>query len=184
MVWRKKSEPYSTQCPECGLGYVYPYDKLYHEMNHLLYLNACEWFGFKISFYSERERLKQDAYNIVFNESGSVSEKVAAVEKLFRAYFNRSVEFSKYDLKHPRFTDYCAMLLNQKFWNKRLELFPDVLKLLLKKYGRKAGISEGTTSYPPREKYQIARRKAMRLLKGYGAQFAVSYLMEVSLFED
>lgn len=148
----KKLKEEIAYCSECGLEYVLPFDKREHTIFHKRYLKACERFG-RILFYLERERLKKEADQILFSKSSSVHEKVAAVEKFFQAYFSRSVRSSGFNLRHPPFFDYCAMLLNQEHWDEFLKPFPEVHQLLLKKYGRKAGIYvEGSTNYPLRRR--------------------------------
>lgn len=166
----------SRYCEECGLDYVYPHDKYYHEAYHCRYLDISDEYGRTI-FYSEREKLKQGAYLILSTEGSTVPEKVAAVEQLFLAYFHRSTQSAGFDLRprHPTLPNYCAMLLNQKHWDKRLKPYPDVHKVLLEKYGRKSGIAEGTTNYLMIDNDEIERRRlmrrAVRLLNKCGIQF-------------
>lgn len=151
MARRKKTEEF-VHCTECGLDYNSLYNYFEHKRYHKRYLEASLRFGPTI-FFPERERLKGEAYLTLSIDGGSISEKVTAVEKLFLAYFNRSLENSGFDLRtrHPSFSDYCAMLLNQKHWDNRLKPYSKVHRVLLRKYGRKEGIyTEGTTSYPTR----------------------------------
>jgi hypothetical protein len=139
----------TVRCDECGFGYVHPIDNRIHAKYHYRYLDAVDKFG-PLLFYSERERLKRDAYSILFAKGSLVNERVVAVEKLFHAYFSRSVQGSNFGLKHPPYENYCAMLLNQQHWEEFLKPFPEVYQQLLQKYGRKEGIDEGKTYYPLR----------------------------------
>ena len=131
-------------CPECGLLYLdgYAQDVREHNRKHAKYLKACDAFGGRILSYTEREKSKQEAYSVMRGSERSLPEKRDAAVRWFWAYFSRSVEASEYNLKHPPFEKFVAMLLNRDDWRERLD--KDVSDLLVKEYGQLPGIAEGS----------------------------------------
>lgn len=141
-----------TICPECGLLYAEDVasDVREHTKRHKKYLIACEHFG-NLYPYIKREEIKERNSPIIHAQlwgtgcTYSLQEKYKAAVEQLRAYFSRSVESWTYDLKHPPFEKYAAMLLNQKHWSEGID--PDVAQLLIEKFGQMPGIPEGQTYY-------------------------------------
>lgn len=89
----------------------------------------------------KREKIEGICQDILNSNEFSLEEKTLAAEQLFKVYFSRSVENSGYNLEHPLFEQYSAMLLNQNYWQNNL---PErLIEILIKKYGSRPGIPEG-----------------------------------------
>ena len=139
-------------CSECGFQYAEDVaaDVREHAKRHEKYLIACERFG-DLYPYEKREKIKSRTSPIIHAQmwntgrAYSLQEKYEAAVEQLRAYFSRSVESSGYDLGHPLFERYAAMLLNQKLWSEGID--PDVAQLLIEKFGQMPGIPEAKTDY-------------------------------------
>lgn len=131
-------------CPDCGFQYLDGYgpDVRQHNQRHAKYLKACDYFGGQILPYAEREKSKHEAHSIMIESGHSLAEKREAAVRWFWTYFSRSVEASEYNLKHPTFEKFVAMLLNQEDWRTRLG--EDLSGLFVKEYGQLPGIPEGS----------------------------------------
>lgn len=140
-------------CPDCGMRYADDVgsDVREHNRKHTKYLKACDHFSGRLLPYVEREKVKGEVSPIIHAETWnnglhpSLREKYDAAVRWFWAYFSRSVEGSRYNLKHPRFEKFVAMLLNQKHWTDGIDA--DVCHLLIEKFGRMPGIEEGLSYY-------------------------------------
>ncbi|MDL2254486.1 hypothetical protein LJC49_10555 [Ruminococcaceae bacterium OttesenSCG-928-I18] len=137
-----------ARCPGCGFEYNEDdlKENTAHRMRHDKWADAVSKFGFCWS-YIERERVKADSRTRleagVLDESDAVDE----YEQIFKALFSRSLEGSDYSLLHPPFDNYVAMLLNQESWQKATSKH-GALNTLLKKYGTRPGIPNGTYFNP------------------------------------
>lgn len=103
--------------------------------------DAIDYFG--VCWNHEfREKKKADARAIINNDSTSLSAKVEAQTIVFKALFSRSVESCGYNLDHPDFGDYVAMILNQGEGRHGIPV--DVYQEMIEMYGKKTGIENGT----------------------------------------
>lgn len=103
--------------------------------------DAIDQFGFCWD-YMYREDKKADARAIVNDSNEPIDKRVEAQIIVFKALFSRSLEGSGYDLDHPFFEDYIAMILNQ---GEGMHTIPnDVYRELVSQYGKKKGIPKGT----------------------------------------
>lgn len=119
-----------------------------HQNPATMFLLSLDSTAERFPFYydaNERERIKPDMYAICDSSAVSLSKKYDAVVTLFKMYFSRSLEVSKFNINHVSFEEYAAMLLNQQHWKKRIE--QKVYNALVKTYGTKIGIKEGGTYY-------------------------------------
>ena len=92
---------------------------------------------------TEWEDIKQKCYKIL-DSNKVIEEKVDAAIQLFKVYFSRSLNANGYNLRHPSFNNYCAMLLNDKdVWQKRFG--KEIYNRLVDIYGRREGIDKGKT---------------------------------------
>lgn len=115
---------------------------------------AIEKFGFYWD-YSEREEKKANSRQLIATKKLNNQEIVENAIIIFKALFSRSLEGYDFSLKHVDFDTYVAMLLNQDFWKN--EYSSDIYEILVKQFGTKEGISQGT--YYPSELYQGKPRK-------------------------
>lgn len=132
-------------CHVCGAHYC-PLEKEdfeAHGIRHKNFLNFPEKHLFLT--YSNRDVIKRKCHEILQNESSSTFEKVDATIKLYQCWYARSIEASNFNISHPSFTDYIAMMLNRK--ESKEDLPEPVYKLLVQKYGIKDGISDGKSYY-------------------------------------
>lgn len=103
--------------------------------------DAIDEFGFcwDATF---REEKKAGARAIVSDPTSSVEDRIAAQIVVFKSLFSRSLESSGYDLEHPDFNSYVAMLLWQ---GPGLHGIPrDIYDLLISRYGTQPGMPQGT----------------------------------------
>lgn len=107
---------------------------------------AIEKFGFCWD-YKEREKIKADSRNLIRSGKLSTEETVKNAILVFKALFSRSLEGYHFSLKHVNFETYVAMLLNQDFWKN--EYTPEVYDELVRLFGTKEGIKEGTYYLTP-----------------------------------
>ena len=102
---------------------------------------AIDEFGFCWD-HIFREKKKSEARATIADSTASLSEKIEAQTIVFKALFSRSLESTGYDLDHPDFPSYVAMILNQGRGKHNIP--GDVFDEMLKKYGAKSGIPQGT----------------------------------------
>ena len=103
--------------------------------------SAIEHFGFCWD-HVRRENEKADARAIVNDESESIDARIDAQIIVFKALFSRSVMQNNFDLEHPDFNSYIAMILGQ---GKGKQSIPeDLYDLLVEKFGTKEGIQADT----------------------------------------
>lgn len=139
-------KPCAIQCDICGYEYVAncSSSEISHEKRHQKCLEAISKFGFWWS-YEEREKLKAQARNRIYNEHLSIPGKVNAYEIVFKSHFSRSVESNRFNLSHPYLNEFIAMLLYQKQFRNKID--EETYNALVSKYGVRPGIEEGTTYY-------------------------------------
>lgn len=102
---------------------------------------AIEEYGFCWD-HVYRESKKADARAVVNNPSVALIDKVKAQTTVFKALFSRSLESFGYDLEHPDFSTYIAMILNQG--DGKHSIPRDVYTAMVDEYGKKPGIDTGT----------------------------------------
>ena len=156
----------SVICPECGTEYSPLYDESCDEHNiiHNNYINFKE--KDKLIDYSNAERIKEKCRTILKSNEFSIDEKYKAAIEYFRCYFSRSVISSLYSPRHVSFSEFVAMLLNQKSGPAHTAP-PEVFKALVKHFGQKEGIPDGK-SYAPLKKIETNNSKdENKLLKNY-----------------
>lgn len=139
------SEQYNpvVYCSDCGRQFNSddPEEVKSHSAHHLNWSKAVAKFGFCWE-YRYREDKKADARVRMADPSAPLEEKVEAQTTVFKALFSRSLEAFGYDLDHPDFDTYIAMLLNQG--RNAHNISTDVYDEMLKQYGTKPGIAKGT----------------------------------------
>lgn len=91
------------------------------------------------------EDIKVNSRSTVYNENLPIEERVFAAENIFKSYFSKSLEVSQYDLRHPAFPDYVAMLLNQSRWKENWG--EHLYNALVEKYGIGPNLIIGTYFY-------------------------------------
>lgn len=101
--------------------------------------------------YQIRERMKQDAYSHLCDESIPFDLKVRYAEQIIESHFMRSVQAFIDNCgtrkKHPKFDDYAAMMLNQDSYLKGT-ISEDVRNELISIYGKQKGIKKGSYYCP------------------------------------
>lgn len=103
--------------------------------------SAIEHFGFCWD-YVRRENEKAEARAIVNDENKTIDDRIHAQIIVFKALFSRSLMQNNFDLEHPDFGSYIAMILAQ---GKGKQSIPEELyDSLVSKYGIKDGIFTGT----------------------------------------
>jgi transcriptional regulator with XRE-family HTH domain len=132
-------------CQECGMMY-YASDIIEcrtHDEFHRKYLSATRFYG---SFYSLPiiENEKNKYLNIASNYDNTFEARVNAWIEVIRAYFSRSLSGWNYELEHPTFDNYAAMLLNTKTIEDRIN-DTAVFTRLVRMYGKQEGLEEGKT---------------------------------------
>lgn len=132
-----------VRCEECGFLYDSgdPEERELHRTKHQKMATAIEKFGF---YWDQtlREKTKSDARAIANDESLPKEERAEAQIVVFKALFYRSLMQSDFDLDHPDFGSYCAMLLNQ---GPGKHFAPtDLHTILVETFGTKEGIFAGT----------------------------------------
>ena len=132
-----------TRCVGCGLQYNPEDDEdcQAHNEHHNAWLAATHKFGF-CWHYIYRENKKADARFVVNDCNAPLANRVEAQVIVFQALFSRSLEASHFDLNHADFDTYIAMLLGQG--KGKLSIPDEVYDALVKQYGTKPGIPEGT----------------------------------------
>ncbi|WP_252233738.1 helix-turn-helix transcriptional regulator [Clostridium sp. ZS1] len=133
-------------CSICRFEYC-PLEKEdyeHHKIRHNNFLNFPERDLFLT--YSNREIIKRKSQEILQDNSSIISEKVNAAVNLYKSWYARSIEDSNFNINHPLFNEYIAMMLNRKDSKKYLS--EPVYNLLIQKYGLKEGIPDGE-SYSP-----------------------------------
>lgn len=133
-------------CEECGdkycPGLLEDFKK--HELRHNAYKKAVKKFG-KLLNITEREDIKKKSREILEGIAFSIDEKYDAALALLNTYFSRSVQGSCYNENHVGFDDFVAMLLAQNF---QKDYIPnEVYDKLIKRFGIKEGIKEGSSYY-------------------------------------
>lgn len=133
----------TVYCKECGIQYnsADPKEIRRHDDYHLLWEKAVDKFGFcwEPIFWEEK---KADARAIVHDESRSLHDRVDAQIIVFQSLFSRSLMQNNFDLEHPDFNTYVAMILGQ---GRGKQAVPEELyDSLVKKFGTSEGIQAGT----------------------------------------
>lgn len=134
-------------CRECGLMY-YSSDIdecRQHDEHHKKYTEATRFYGF---FYPHPmiETEKNKNLRIATDYDNGFEQRINAWIEVFRAYFSRSLSGWDYELDHPSFDSYTAMLLNTKTFENRIN-DDEVFTRLVGMYGKQEGIKDGETYY-------------------------------------
>lgn len=132
-----------VRCEECGFLYDSddPEERETHRINHEMRRKAIEKFGFCWEPIQCGEK-KADAREIVNDESESINKRIEAQIIVFKSLFSRSLTNSHFDLAHPDFNSYVAMILMQ---GKGKQAIPcELYDSLVDMFGTKDGISAGT----------------------------------------
>lgn len=148
-------------CPICGMDYLSTVESEIEEHNYFHELFCCAVN--KYGFCYPRDSLgikKSKAYDILYSTTAIFDEKCSASEEILKIYFSRSVAQNNYNLEHPQFIDYAAMLLDQDQFKGRFG--SGIYDVLVQKYGRKPGIPEGETTYKIKEIRDILQGKGSK----------------------
>lgn len=134
-------------CQECGMMY-YASDITEcrtHDEFHRKYLLASRFYG---DFYPLPviENEKNKYLNLASNYDNTFETRVNAWIEVIRAYFSRSLSGWNYELEHPTFDNYAAMLLNTKTLEDRIN-DTAVYTRLVRMYGKQEGLEEGKTNF-------------------------------------
>lgn len=137
------NERYYDPCPLCGLFFDKntTSDIKTHERVHAAWKLAVEKFGFCWEPVYRNE-VKNIASGLISNESSSKEEVYKGCVLLIQVYFSRSLAGCGYSLKHIDFEKYCAALLGQEEYSKRIP--ESVFKSLVNEYGTNDLIPSGT----------------------------------------
>lgn len=114
---------------------------------------AVEERGYEPLPYGQREKLKSEGWREVYDESLPLAARVAGAEKVLRAWYDRSLEAAylagkRYWSRHPDFSRYAAMTLEQAR-GLRQHLFPEeVIRELEARHGAEFGLPVGSYWLP------------------------------------
>ena len=131
------------RCHECGLLYDSddPEEREHHRVLHTAREKAISHFGF--CWPSEyRDEKKAESRAIVNDENKSIADRIDAQIIVFKALFSRSLMQNNFDLDHPDFNSYVAMILGQGPGKHSIP--EELYDPLVYKYGTKEGIAAGT----------------------------------------
>lgn len=96
----------------------------------------------------EREKIKADSRNKISSGTLSDEDLINEAINIYKALFSRSLAACWYNPKHVSFEDYCAMMLNQEqrliYGKLSDDKFQWLKGELIKKYGKKPGIPQGS----------------------------------------
>lgn len=152
-------------CPICSFNYC-PLEKEDFEEHKIIHTNFLNFPDKELFLtYKDREIAKRKAHDILDNPTSSIHEKVTAAEKLYQCWFSRSLETRDFNINHPLFNEYAAMMLNRK--DSKGNLSEPVYNILVKKYGLKKGMPDGE-SYAPLKKIKLnSTKNETTLLENY-----------------
>ncbi|MDF2858355.1 MAG: helix-turn-helix domain protein [Neobacillus sp.] len=149
-------------CRECGLMYYSSDidDVRKHEEHHKKYIEAARFYGY---FYPHPmiETEKNKNLRIATDYDKGFEQRISAWIEVIRAYFSRSLSGWEYELDHPLFDEYAAMLLNTKAFEIRIN-DSAVFTRLVGMYGKQDGLIDGETYYHPlksKKNHTIAAHK-------------------------
>ncbi|WP_324824994.1 helix-turn-helix domain-containing protein [Sinanaerobacter sp. ZZT-01] len=133
-------------CKDCGLLYdpLDAGDSEDHNEFHQKKLNAMHKFG-ELYDYKERELIKRKTKRILEDSTIPADFKIDFCIPYFKSYFSESIEINQFDLNHVSFHTYLSMLLFQKHWKQYLG--DPLYHLMVSKYGKQPGITEGEFYY-------------------------------------
>lgn len=142
-----------TKCPICDCTYDAndEIDVQRHNDIHIGFTTAKKYFGDNLIRLRDAEGLKEAAWKIINNAKAYDFDDIRdAVIDLYSCWFSRSVSASGFDLNHPTFDEYAAMLLFQPHQQEIVfKKLPDRVKEdLINEYGQKEGIPDGKTVFP------------------------------------
>ena len=89
--------------------------------------------------------IRSKCWEIMYSPDSTDLEKYDAAIQIFRTYYTRSLNANGFDPSHPKFEDYCAMLLNQQRFKNDLDT--NVYTVLVKEYGEKSGLPNDETTW-------------------------------------
>lgn len=153
------------KCPICDYTYDIndEIDVQHHDERHIRFITAKKFFGDYLIRLRDEEGLKAASWNIINNtENYDFNDIRDAVIDLYSCWFSRSVSANNYDLNHPKFDEYAAMLLFQPHQQEIvLKKIPaEVKEDLINKYGQKDGIPDGETVF-----WMQSEEKANKIIK-------------------
>lgn len=130
-------------CADCGLHYNAqdPEEVVQHTDRHIAWQKAVDKYGFCWP-YAFREEKKSAARSDIASGTLTDDEYVDAQINIFKALFSRSLEGCGYDLRHAKFEDYVAMILNQDTWKNELPL--SVYMKISTRFGVRSGMPSGS----------------------------------------
>lgn len=132
-----------VRCKECGLLYDSsdPDEREHHRLIHTAREKAINKYGFCWEPAIAEEK-KAEARAIINDETKTVDDRIDAQVIVFKALFSRSLMQNNFDLEHPDFESYCAMILGQ---GKGKHSIPEeIYEPLTENFGTKEGIQAGT----------------------------------------
>lgn len=89
--------------------------------------------------------IRSKNWEILYADESTESEKYDAAIKIFETYYSRSLNANGHDPAHPKFDDYCAMLLHQERFKR--DLVPETYAALVEGYGTKPGLPNDETTW-------------------------------------
>ena len=158
-----------VKCPICSIEYCPWLDDEFndHQKIHTNFLKSN--LNDDFINYNLRKKLKNKSKEVIESNNSSLIDKINSSIDLFKCYYSRSLEASDFSNKHAKLDDFIAMMLNQE--NIKEYLPSAVYKELVKRYGAKEGIKNGSSYFscnnalslninvPPIKTYSDAEKK-------------------------
>lgn len=135
--------PDTAICPCCNFYFGANDNSLreQHKVMHNKFMKAVNEFGFCWG-PNYRNEVKGTA-SVMLSDKSADNQKLRVASVLFmQAYFSRSLANSQFSLKHIDFDEYCAALLGQKEYSKRIP--SSIYESLVNEYGVNDLIPSGT----------------------------------------
>lgn len=134
-----------VKCPICSIEYCPLLDDEFndHQKIHTNFLKSN--LNDDFINYNLRKKLKNKSKEVIESNNSSLIDKINSSIDLFKCYYSRSLEASDFNNKHAKLDDFIAMMLNQE--NTKEYLPPAVYKELVKRYGTKEGIKNGSSYF-------------------------------------
>lgn len=169
--WKKRSQNPSLSKLESISEY------LQVDLNYLRQDELREKFKEKEDFYYEiveAENQKGNSRGRIINCDLSDTELIDEAVNILKALYSRSLAVCWYNPRHIKFKDYCSMMLNQKENNICKEIPEQKYKWLknelIKKFGQKPGITQGTYYNIDYSKPSLASKAIKKSLPATGAR--------------
>lgn len=134
-------------CPDCGLSYTPTEieDAKEHIRIHEAWKAAQNKFGVLYCNVVLNEEIKSKNRAICNNTKNSLEVRYNAALEVLRCLFSRSLSASGFDLSHPSFKEYVAMMMNNESYHKKLG--NDLSQKLIDNFGTLPGIKNGESYY-------------------------------------